>query len=134
MNLRCLNTLNSALEIEYTAFTENSLTATMPVNEKTVQPLGMLHGGASLALIETVGSMAANLALDREKFVAVGQSVACNHFKPTKYGDKVTANALPLHVGQSTQVWEVSITRGDGILVCKGNITMAVLPLSRNGG
>lgn len=134
MNQRCEQTLNTALGISYTAFTENTLTATMPVNENTIQPLDMMHGGASLAMIETLGSMAANLALDREKFVAVGQSVTCSHLKPAMKGDMVKAVASPLHVGKSSQVWEVAITRGDGVLVCKGNITMAVLPLERIRG
>jgi 1,4-dihydroxy-2-naphthoyl-CoA hydrolase len=106
----------------------------MEVNDKTCQPMGVLHGGASLALIETVGSMAANLAIDRNHFAAVGQNVHCHHFKPTPIGDTVTGIAHPLHIGKTSQIWEVSITRKDGVLVCKGNITMAVVSLERING
>ncbi|MCC7297589.1 MAG: hotdog fold thioesterase [Bacteroidia bacterium] len=121
--------MNSALEIVYSEIGDNYLCATMPVNHNTVQPLRMLNGGASLALVECVGSMAANLALDREKFVAVGQSVTGNHFKPAFEGDMVTAKAMPLHIGKRSQIWEVCITDGKGVAVSKGTITMAVIPL-----
>ena len=79
MNKRCENTLNTALGINYSHMGFDFLEATMPVNEATIQPLGMLNGGASLALVESLGSMAANLTLDRQAFVAVGQSVSGFH-------------------------------------------------------
>lgn len=102
----------------------------MPVNNNTIQPFGVLNGGASLALIESLGSMAANLALDREKFVAVGQTVNGSHFKPAFLGEIVTGIAKPLHIGKTSQVWEVSISSGNN-LICKGSITMAVIPKSK---
>lgn len=126
--------MNTALGIQFTGFDSDSLSATMPVNHNTVQPLGMLNGGASLAFIETLGSMAANLALDREKFVAVGQNVNASHFKPAMMGEVVTGIAKPLHIGRSSHVWEVAIARTDGAIICKGTITMAVLPLERLRG
>jgi 1,4-dihydroxy-2-naphthoyl-CoA hydrolase len=134
LNERCRNTMNTALGIEFTAFGDDFLEATMPVNENTIQPLGMLNGGASLAMIECVGSMAANMALDRSRFVAVGQTVSCSHFKSAYSGDTVTAKAMPLHLGRSSQVWEISITDGSQKLICKGSITMAVISLERTSG
>ncbi len=134
MNKRCENTLNTSLGIIFTEFGADYLCATMPVNANTAQPLGMLNGGASLALIETLGSMAANLALDREKFVAIGQNVTGSHFKPAMKGDTVKGTANPLHLGKTSQVWEVIIHRSDGVMICKGNITMAVVPLERLRG
>lgn len=127
LNLRCENTLNTALGISYTEIGENYLEATMPVDHRTVQPRRMLNGGASLALIESLGSMAANLVLDRSKNFAVGQSVQCSHFRAVPEGGFVTARAEPVHIGKSSQVWEVSIKTENGHLAAKGTITMAVL-------
>jgi 1,4-dihydroxy-2-naphthoyl-CoA hydrolase len=127
LNERCKNTLNTALGIVFTEIGLKTLTAIMPVDERTIQPFGVLNGGASLALIECLGSMAANLALDREKYVAVGQNVNGSHFKPSLKGETVTGVASPLHIGKTSQVWEISITNGK-TLICKGSITMAVIP------
>lgn len=121
--------MNTALQIVFSEIGEDYLRATMPVFENTIQPLKMLNGGASLALIETLGSMAANLALDREKFVALGQSVTCNHLKPVKMGEQVVATAKPLHIGRKSQVWNVVIEDPAGNVICFGTITMAVIPL-----
>lgn len=134
LNERCRNTLNTALGIEFTNFGDNFLEASMPVDQNTIQPLGMLNGGASLAMIECLGSMAANMALDREKFVAVGQTVSASHFKSAYLGDTVTAKAQPVHIGRSSQVWEVIIFDGKQVPICKGNITMAVISLERSSG
>lgn len=95
LNDRCKGTMNEALGIEYTALGDNWLEAKMPVNANTIQPLKMLNGGASLALIEILGSMAANLVLDRNRFVALGQAVTCNHLKPANMGEEITARATP---------------------------------------
>jgi 1,4-dihydroxy-2-naphthoyl-CoA hydrolase len=127
MNERCKNTLNTALGIEFSAFGPDYLEATMPVNVATVQPLRMLNGGASLALIETVGSMAANLALDRNVFVAVGQSVTGFHMRPVFEGDFVTARAEALHIGSRSHIWEVILRDSKGNMAAKGSITMAVI-------
>ena len=104
------------------------MTATMPVDEATIQPLGMLNGGASMALIETIGSAAANLAVDRKRFVCFGLDINGNHIRPAMKGQTVTAKATPLHIGSTTQVWEVRITDEKDRLVCVGRITMAVRP------
>jgi uncharacterized protein (TIGR00369 family) len=134
LNSRCEGTMNTALGIHYTAIGDDYLECVMPVNENTIQPLRMLNGGASLALIESLGSMAANLAIDRAKFVALGQAVTCSHIRPAKFGDMVTGRATALHLGKSSHVWEVSIRDGQGKLVCKGNITMAVVSTDKLGG
>lgn len=134
LNKRCEGTLNTALQIVFSEIGEDYLQATMPVFENTIQPLKMLNGGASLALIETLGSMAANLALDREKFVALGQSVTCNHLKPVKMGEWVKATAKPLHIGKKSQVWNVVIEDPADQVICFGTITMAVIPLETNAG
>lgn len=126
--------MNTALGISFSAIGPDWLEAEMPVDERTIQPLGMLNGGASLGMIESLGSMAANLALDRSRFVAVGQSVNCNHLKPAFKGDRVTGRAVPVHIGRSSQVWEVNITTSAGKTVCRGVITMAVVPIERTGG
>ena len=131
LNDRCQGTLNTALGIVFTEIGTNHLGATMPVDENTIQPIGMLNGGASLALIETLGSMAANLCLDRNRFVAFGQAVTCNHIKPAFKGDVVSAKAVPVHIGRTSQVWDVSIFQSAGKLVCKGSITMAVMPIQQ---
>jgi 1,4-dihydroxy-2-naphthoyl-CoA hydrolase len=133
LNDRCKGTMNEALGIEYTALGDNWLEAKMPVNANTIQPLKMLNGGASLALIEILGSMAANLVLDRNRFVALGQAVTCNHLKPANMGEEITARATPLHLGRTSQVWEVVLTSNTGKMVCKGNITMAVVALEKQG-
>jgi uncharacterized protein (TIGR00369 family) len=128
LNARCENTLNTALGIVFTEMGQDFLCAEMPVDERTIQPLGMLNGGASLSLIETLGSMAGNLCLDREKFVAFGQSVTCNHVKPAFIGETVTGKATPVHIGRTSQVWDVSIYNEKGGRICKGSITLAVVP------
>lgn len=131
LNLRCEGTMNTALKIVFCEIGEDYLKATMPVFENTIQPLKMLNGGASLAMIETLGSMAANLALDRSKFVALGQSVTCNHLKPVKMGESVTATTKPVHIGRQSQVWKVFIEDERAQTICFGTITMAVVALEK---
>ena len=124
----------SAIDIEFTEIGPDYLIATMPVNEKTIQPIGILHGGASLALIETIGSTAANLAVDRTKYVAVGQTVSCSHIKSVFKGDLVSAKATPIHIGKTSQVWDVALTTSKNVLNCKGQITLAIIPLEKARG
>jgi uncharacterized protein (TIGR00369 family) len=129
LNERCNNTLNTALGIVFTEIGPDYLCASMPVDERTIQPLGMLNGGASLSLIEILGSMAGNLCLDRNKWVAFGQSVTCNHVKPAFKGEMVTGKATMVHAGRTSQVWDVSIYNQKGARICKGTITLAVVPV-----
>lgn len=129
LNERCKNTLNTALGIVFTEIGPDYLCAEMPVDDRTIQPLGMLNGGASLSLIETLGSMAGNLCLERSKWVAFGQSVTCNHIKPAFKGEVVSGKATAIHLGRTSQVWEVNICNQKGVRICKGSITLAVVPL-----
>lgn len=131
LNERCKNTMNTALGIVYTEIGHNYLKATMPVSESTIQPFKMLNGGASLALIEMTGSMAANLVLNRNQFAALGQSVYCNHVKSAMIGETVTATASAIHIGKTSQVWKVEISNELDLLICSGTITMANVPLSK---
>jgi 1,4-dihydroxy-2-naphthoyl-CoA hydrolase len=89
----------------------------------------MLNGGASMAIVEILGSMAANLVIDRSKLVALGQSITGNHFRPVLEGDFVHAEAVAIHIGKKSHVWEVSIFQNEGKLVCKGTMGMAVVPV-----
>jgi 1,4-dihydroxy-2-naphthoyl-CoA hydrolase len=120
------NTLAEHLGIEITAMGENSLEAKMPVDRRTHQPLGLLHGGASVALAETLGSIAAYCTLDNTLKTCVGLEINANHIKAVRSGF-VTGIAAPVHVGQRTQVWEIRISNDQKELVCISRITMAVI-------
>ncbi|HKV97698.1 MAG TPA: hotdog fold thioesterase [Gammaproteobacteria bacterium] len=122
-------TLVTHLGIRYTEVGEDYLKATMPVDARTKQPAGILHGGASAALAETLGSTGANLVVDRSKTLCVGLELNCNHIRAMREG-QVTGTARPLHVGRTTQVWEIKITDDQDRLVCVSRITMAVLDRS----
>ncbi len=131
MSLEDLNayqqeTLVSRLGIRYTAIGDDYLSASMPVDARTKQPAGILHGGASVALAETLGSTGANLVVDREKQLCVGLEINANHVRAMRDGE-VTGTARPLHIGGSTQLWEIRIEDAGKRLVCVSRITMAVL-------
>ncbi|MCW8879117.1 MAG: hotdog fold thioesterase [Kangiellaceae bacterium] len=119
------NTLVEHLGIEVTEVGDDYLVASMPVDNRTHQPMGILHGGASIALAETVGSMAANLAVDEEHY-CVGLEVNGNHLRSIRSG-AVYARANPVHLGRSTHVWDIRITDGQEKNVCISRLTMAVL-------
>lgn len=114
------------LGIEFTEIGSNYLVATMPVDHRTRQPLGLLHGGASVALAETMGSMGAICCLDITKKVAVGLEINTNHIKSAKNG-KVTGKAMPIHMGKSTHVWCIEINNDQNELVAISRITLAIL-------
>jgi 1,4-dihydroxy-2-naphthoyl-CoA hydrolase len=122
------DTLVGHLDIRLTEIGEDYLCGEMPVDHRTVQPMGILHGGASVALAETLGSVAANLVVDREKKACVGLEINANHLKSVRSG-KVTGTARPVHIGSSTQVWSIEIRNEAGQLTCISRITMAVLDL-----
>ncbi len=116
------------LGIEITAVGPDSMTATMPVDHRTIQRIGILHGGASLALAETVGSIAASYCVDREKQFIVGQEINANHLRAVRQGEgSVHATATPLHLGRTSQVWDIRIRDDQGRLVCVSRFTVAVL-------
>jgi 1,4-dihydroxy-2-naphthoyl-CoA hydrolase len=118
--------LPKTLGIEILELTPQRVVATMPVDQRTRQPFGILHGGASVALAETVASFGAVGLIDRERFVAVGQEINANHLRP-KLDGVVTATAVPVHVGRSSQVWSIEIRDEAGKLVCISRCTMAVV-------
>ena len=121
------NTMLETLGIRYTGIGEDWLRGTMPVDARTRQPYGLLHGGASVALAETLGSSAAMLTLDPAKFGVVGLEINANHIRGVREGT-VTGTAKALHIGRSTQVWEIRIEDERQRLVCVSRITMAVVP------
>jgi 1,4-dihydroxy-2-naphthoyl-CoA hydrolase len=121
------NTMVEHLGIEFTAIDEDSITARMPVDHRTVQPVGLLHGGASVALAETLGSVAATLCVNPADTTCVGLEINANHIRSVRSGF-VTGVARPLHLGNSTQVWDIRIFEDEQErLVCVCRLTMAVL-------
>jgi uncharacterized protein (TIGR00369 family) len=123
-------TMVSHLGIEFTEIREDSLVARMPVDERTIQSYGLLHGGASVALAETLGSVCSSLTLDITQKVAVGMEVNANHIRPVTSG-WVYGEARPVHLGSATQVWEIRINNEAGKLVCISRLTMAVVDRRR---
>lgn len=121
--------LAELLGITFTAVEAESITARMPVTHRVHQPLGLLHGGASVALAETLGSVAGWLTLDPEEALCVGLEINANHVRSVRSGF-VEGTARPLHLGKSTQVWDIRIVDEEGRLVCVSRITLAVRALS----
>lgn len=119
-------TLLGALGIELTEAGEDFLRGTMPVDQRTRQPFGLLHGGASVALAETLGSVAGNHCV-ADGAMVVGLEINANHLRAVTEG-RVTGTARPLHIGRSTQVWEIRIEDERARLVCVSRITLAVVP------
>jgi uncharacterized protein (TIGR00369 family) len=120
--------LAGVLGIELLELTEERVVATMPVDERTRQPFGLLHGGASIALAETVASLGAVARVDRTRFAAVGLEINGNHLR-AKTDGVVRATATPVHVGRTTQVWSITISDEAGRPVCISRCTLAVVPL-----
>ena len=119
-------TLIEHLGIELVEVRDDALVARMPVDHRTVQPAGVLHGGASVALAETLASWAGFLTVDREKFHVVGQEINANHIRPV-FSGWVTATATPAALGRRSQVWEIRIVDEAGKLVCISRCTLAVI-------
>jgi 1,4-dihydroxy-2-naphthoyl-CoA hydrolase len=125
LNARSAGTLMQALGIEFTELGDGYLRATMPVDARTHQPYGLLHGGASVALAETLGSSAGMMMAGDN--AVVGLEINANHLRAVRSG-LVTGTARPLHIGRSTQVWEIRVEDEAGKPVCISRITLAVLP------
>ncbi len=120
------NTAVRSLGIEFTEVGDDFLRARMPVDSRTVQPFGILHGGSSVLLAETLGSVAANHCMKKNNTVGVGLEINANHIRSVSSG-WVYGTARPLHIGGSTQVWEIRIETEDGKLSCISRITMAII-------
>lgn len=126
LNTLSKNTLMETLGIVYTKAEEGLVRATMPVDSRTAQPFGILHGGASMALAESVGSAGSILLIDQEKYTAVGVEINGNHLTSVKKG-LVTATATLLHRGERTHVWSISIEDEQGRKVMVGRITNMII-------
>ena len=126
INAFCRNTLAEALGIEFTDFGDKYICGKMPVDQRTHQPMGILHGGASVALAETLGSVGATLQVDTEQQTCVGLEINANHIKSVRTGF-VYGRASAVHVGRKTQIWEIRITDETDALVCISRLTVAVL-------
>ena len=123
---RAKNSMSDYLGIQFTAVGDDFLSASMPVDHRTKQPAGIMHGGASCVLAETVGSTAANFAVDNQTHYCVGVDINTNHIKAMREGI-VIATAKPYHIGKTTQVWGIEIKDEEGRLVSVNRLTMAVL-------
>ena len=122
------NTIMETLDIKVTGVGEDFIEATMPVDKRTHQPYGILHGGASVVLAESMGSFGSMLTVDQTKFHCVGIDINANHIKALKSG-LVTGRATPIHIGRSTQVWHIEIRNEEKELVCISRLTIAVVPI-----
>jgi uncharacterized protein (TIGR00369 family) len=125
LNARTPDTAVSNLGIVFTELGEDFLRGTMPVDARTKQPYGLLHGGSSVLLAETLGSMAANLCVEPGEGQAVGLEINANHLRAMTSGT-VTGTARPVHVGRSTQVWDIRIEDEQGRAVCVSRLTLAM--------
>jgi len=120
-------TMAAYLDMQWIEIGDDFLKLSMPVNEKTKQPYGILHGGASCALAETIGSAASALAIDMSKDMGVGLEINANHIRSAKEG-RVTGHCTPLHLGKSTHVWDIKIYDEGEKLICVSRLTVAILP------
>lgn len=126
LNKLSVNNMVGYLGIEFTEVGEDYLCATMPVDHRTHQPMGLLHGGASVALAETLGSVAATFCVDINTQYCVGLEINANHIKSVRDGF-VTGKVTPIHIGKKTHVWEIRIANAMNELICVSRITMAVI-------
>ena len=121
------NTMAEFIGIEWTELGDNSLKARMPVDHRTNQPYGLLHGGASCVLAETIGSVASAMVIDHSKFYCVGLEINANHVRGVKEGF-VTGVAVPVHLGSTTHVWDIRIYDEKEKLVCVSRLTVVIIP------
>lgn len=120
--------LQDALGIEVTELTPSRVVATMPVDDRTRQPFGLLHGGASVALAETVASLGAFANIDPTKFAAVGIEINANHIRSKRDGT-VRGTGIPVHIGRTTQLWSIEIVDETDRLICVSRCTLAIVPV-----
>lgn len=127
LNNRPKGHIGEVLGIEFLEIGDDFISARMPVNEKTHQPYGILHGGASVVLAETLGSVASNLIVNSEKYIAVGLEVNANHLRPVKSGF-VKGICKPIHIGGKTHVWDIRLYDDRGKMNCVSRLTVAIVP------
>jgi 1,4-dihydroxy-2-naphthoyl-CoA hydrolase len=121
------NTMAEHLGIEWVELGNDYMKAKMPVDHRTKQPYGLLHGGASCVLSETIGSIASAMVVDHSKFICVGLEINANHVRSARQG-YVTGIATPLHLGSNTHVWDIKINDEMEKLICVSRLTVAVIP------
>jgi 1,4-dihydroxy-2-naphthoyl-CoA hydrolase len=121
------NTMAEYLDIEWKEVGNDFISATMPVDHRTIQPYGLLHGGASCVLAETVGSVASAMVVDHSKFICVCLEINANHIRSAREG-KVIGTAKPIHLGATTHVWDIRIVDEKERLICVSRLTVAILP------
>ncbi len=120
------DTMSQYLGMEWVEIGPDFLKVKMPVDDRTKQPYGLLHGGASCALAETVGSIASALVIDHNRYFCVGLEINANHIRSARSG-YVTGTATPLHLGGSTHVWDIKITDDNNTLICVSRLTVAII-------
>jgi 1,4-dihydroxy-2-naphthoyl-CoA hydrolase len=125
LNQFAANTMNEMIGIKFIEVGENYLKASMPVDNRTRQAYGLLHGGASATLAETIGSVASIMVVDRDQFYCVGVEINANHLRSVKEGF-VIATAIPLHIGLSSHVWDIKIVDKNEKLICVSRLTVFV--------
>lgn len=126
LNQRGTNTMSDFLGIQFTVVGDDSLTATMPANERTKQPIGIVHGGANVVLAETIASTGANAVVDIEKYYCVGLEININHIRSVRDG-LITGIARPIHLGRTTQVWLIDLYNEAGNITASSRMTASVL-------
>ncbi len=126
LNSLAPDTMSQYLGMEWVEIGPDFLKIKMPVDYRTIQPYGLLHGGASCALAETVGSFGSHLIIDPEKYICVGLEINANHLRSARTGF-VTATATPIHLGATTHVWDIKINDDDGKLICVSRLTVAIM-------
>lgn len=131
VNAMCKNTIHDALGIEITDKGTDFLTGTMPVDERTVQPMGILHGGANVVLAESLGSIASLMIINPDEQICVGLDINANHIRAARSG-LVTGTAKPINIGRKIHVWEIKITDEAGKLTCVSRLTVTILPKNRD--
>jgi 1,4-dihydroxy-2-naphthoyl-CoA hydrolase len=132
LNAAQRRTASEHLGMRFSAFGDDWLSAQLEVNERTVQPMGILHGGVSVALAETVGSTASYLCIDDASWRAVGVEINANHLRMARSG-LVTGTARPLSVGRQLHVWQIDIVNDAGTLICVSRLTMAIISAAKRG-
>ena len=130
LNKNSQNSMSGYLGIEITEVGEDYICGKMPVDYRTMQPFGILHGGASVVLAETLGSIGSAYMVDQEKYRCVGLDINANHIRPIKEG-YVYGKAVPVHIGRTTHIWEIKITNKEGKIVNISRLTMAVVSIDK---
>ena len=120
------NTIHTSLGIEITEITSNTVSGKMPIDKRTHQPMGILHGGASVVLAESLGSIGSSMIVNQDEYYAVGQSITANHIRPGIKG-WAYGTAIPLHIGTRSHVWDIEIFNDDNKLLCTCRLTMAIV-------